>query len=169
MFESFFGSLIALGPLGLFLLAIISHATILLPLPLDLALIPMSSVDFFGLGAWTPFVLAIIVSIGSAIGELTAYFVGVAGIKTFEKMNNKQADKLRALEKRLEKSGMWFIALLAFLPIPFDLVGIAAGLARFSKTKFLAGFLIGKTPRFIVLAYAGYLGVPWLLKLFGAA
>jgi len=167
MLEGLFAYLIALGPIGLFFGGIISHATIFLPMPLDFAIIPLATIDFFGLGPLTPLLLGIIVSIGSAIGELTSYFLGSAGIKTFESMKRKEVDALRILKERLEKSGVWFIALLAFLPIPFDLVGIAAGLAKYSKKKFLMGFLIGKTPRFVALAYAGYFGLPWLLKFFG--
>jgi len=169
MLEAFFAVLTSFGPLGLFFISIISHATVLLPLPLDLALIPLASIDFFGLGIWTPLILGLIVALGAAIGEMSSYYIGFVGVKTYENMNKKQTSKLEALKDRLEKSGTLFIALLAFIPIPFDLVGVAAGLAKYSKKKFFVGCLLGKTPRFVLLAYAGYFGVPWILKLFGAA
>jgi len=59
------------------------------------------------------------------------------------------------------------IAFFAFTPLPFDLIGIAAGLVKYSKKKFFLGCLIGKIPRYIILAYAGYFGITFLIHFFG--
>lgn len=169
MLEGLFGFFYSAGPLGLFFAAIVAHATLFLPLPVDLVLIPLSAIDFFGLGPVTPFLLGIIVAVGSSIGEMTGYFVGLAGINTFEKMKTSEVSQLKVLKEKLEKFGMPFIAFFAFMPLPFDLLGIVAGLSRYSKKKYFVAGTVGRIPRYALLAYAGYFGMPFILKLFGMA
>jgi len=159
--------LVAIGPLGLFIAAIIAHATLFLPLPIDMILIPLSAIDFFGLGVITPLLLGIIVAFGASIGEFSGYFVGLAGIKSFEKMRASEVSQLKILKQKLEQWGMPFIAFFAFVPLPFDLMGIVCGLSRYSKKKFFLAGTTGRIPRYVILSYAGYFGVPFILKLFG--
>ena len=159
--------LVSIGPFGLFLAAIIGNASLFLPLPVDLLIIPLSLVDYFGLGVVTPFILGLIVALGASIGEFSGYLVGLAGIKSFETMKKKEIEQLKILKERLETVGIPLIAFFSFTPLPFDLIGIAAGLAKYSKTKFFIGCLLGKIPRYIILAYAGYFGVTFLTHFFG--
>ena len=167
MIEAFMAFLVSIGPLGLFIAAIIGNASLFLPLPIDLLIIPLASVDFFGLGIFTPFILGLIVAFGASIGEFSGYLVGLAGIKSFESMQKQEIEKLKQLKNSLEKIGVPLIAFFAFTPLPFDLIGIAAGLAKYSKKKFFLGCLIGKIPRYIILAYAGYFGITFLIHFFG--
>ncbi|MBT4192586.1 MAG: hypothetical protein HOE11_04715 [Candidatus Diapherotrites archaeon] len=168
MIEAFIAFLVSIGPLGLFIAAIIGNASLFLPLPIDLLIIPLATVDFFGLGVITPLILGLIVALGASIGELSGYFVGLAGIKSFESMKNKEVEKLRLLKEKLETVGIPLIAFFSFTPLPFDLVGIAAGLSKYSIKKFFIGCLLGKVPRYVILAYAGYYGIGFLIHLFGA-
>jgi membrane protein YqaA with SNARE-associated domain len=160
----------AIGPLGLFIAAIIGNASLFLPLPIDLIIIPLASIDFFGLNNWifplTPLVLGFIVGLGAAIGEFSGYFVGLAGIKSFESMQKSKVEKLKLLKDKLEQVGIPLIAFFSFTPLPFDLIGIAAGLAKYSKKKFFIGCFAGKFPRYVILAYAGYFGVNFLIHFF---
>lgn len=160
--------LISIGPIGLFIAAIIGNATLFLPLPVDLIIVPVSTIDFFGLGILTPFILGIIVGIGASIGEFSGYFIGLAGIKSFESMSKKEIKNLNILKEKLQDVGIPLIAFFSFTPLPFDLIGIAAGLAKYPKSKFFIGTLIGKIPRYTILAYAGYFGITFLIHLFGA-
>lgn len=159
--------LISIGPLGLFIAAIIGNASLFLPLPIDLLIIPLASVDFFGIGIFTPFILGLIVAVGASIGEFSGYLIGLAGIKSFESMQKQEIEKLKQLKNSLETIGVPLIAFFAFTPLPFDLIGIAAGLAKYSKKKFFLGCLLGKIPRYIILAYAGYFGITFLIQFFG--
>jgi membrane protein YqaA with SNARE-associated domain len=168
MIEAFIAFLVSIGPLGLFIAAIIGNASLFLPLPIDLLIIPLATIDFFGLGVITPVLLGLIVALGASIGEFSGYFVGLAGIKSFEAMKNKEIEKLRLLKEKLETVGIPLIAFFSFTPLPFDLVGIAAGLSKYSKKKFFIGCLLGKIPRYVILAYAGYYGIGFLIHLFGA-
>jgi membrane protein YqaA with SNARE-associated domain len=167
MLEGFFEFLISIGPIGLFLAAIIGNATLFLPLPVDILIIPVSTIDFFGLGVITPLILGIIVGVGSSIGEFSGYFIGIAGIKGFESMSKKEIKQLHVIKDKLNKVGIPLIAFFAFTPLPFDILGLAAGLAKYSKTKFFIGSLLGKVPRYIILSYAGYYGIGFLIHLLG--
>ncbi len=171
MIESFMTFLISVGPigllLGLFFGAIIANASLFLPLPIDLLIIPLASIDFFGLGILTPLILGLVVGFGASIGEFSGYFVGLAGIKSFESMKQHEVEKLKLLKDKLEIFGVPLIAFFAFTPLPFDLVGVAAGLAKYSKKKFFVGCVLGKVPRYIILAYAGYFGINFLIHFFG--
>ena len=167
MLEALMTFLVSIGPLGLFIAAIIGNASLFLPLPVDLLIIPLASVDYFGLGIITPFILGLIVGVGASIGEFSGYLIGLAGIKSFETMKKQEIDQLKLLKERLEKVGIPLIAFFAFTPLPFDLIGIAAGLAKYSKTKFFIGCALGKIPRYIILAYAGYFGITFLIHFFG--
>ncbi len=172
MIDALMAFLVSIGPLGLFVAAVIGNASLFLPLPIDLLIIPLSTIDFFNLNngiiPLTPLILGVIVGIGASIGEFSGYIVGLAGIKSFESMQKKEVDKLRTVKEKLENVGVPLIAFFAFTPLPFDIIGVAAGLAKYSKKKFFIGCAAGKIPRYIILAYAGFFGIGALIHLFGA-
>ena len=170
MFEDLGVLLAGLGPLGvivLFFVSIIGNASLFLPVPVDIVLLFLAPIDFLGLGIMTPLVLGIVVALGASIGEFSGYVVGLAGIKSFESMKNKEVEKLKLLKDKLEVVGIPLIAFFAFTPLPFDLIGIAAGLSKYSKKKFFIGCFAGKLPRYVILAYAGYFGITFIMQLFG--
>jgi len=166
----FFGYLAEAGPIGFFFLAIITNATVFLPVPvLEIALIAAGSANFFGLGIFSPLLIGIAAGCGAAIGELSGYFVGAGGRHVFKHFNKDQSEKIIAFGKKLEKKGLIALVVFAFLPLPFDLAGVAAGIARYPKHLFMLGCALGKSPRYALLAYAGYFGLPWVLHFFGVS
>ena len=167
MLEGMMSTLVAFGPIGFFFAAIIGNASIILPLPIDLIFIPFASVDYFGLGAATPLLLGIIVGTGAAIGELSGYIIGFMGVRSFEAMKKSEVEKIHHIKEKISNKGIPLVAFFAFTPLPFDVVGLAAGLVKYSLKKFFAGCWLGKVPRYVILAYAGYFGMPLLLRLFG--
>ena len=171
MFEDLGIILAGLGPFGvvvLFFVSIIGNASLFLPVPVDIVLLFLAPIDFLGLGIITPLILGFVVALGASIGEFSGYLVGLAGIKSFESMKKKEVEKLKLLKEKLEQVGIPLIAFFAFTPLPFDLIGIAAGLSKYSKKKFFIGCLAGKIPRYILLAYAGYFGISFIMQFFGA-
>ena len=170
MFEEWGMILAGLGPMGivgLFFISIIGNASLFLPVPVDVIVLFLAPIDFLGLGIITPLIIGVVSAFGASIGEFSGYLVGLAGIKSIEKMKKKEVDKLNGLKKKLEEVGIPLIAFFSFTPLPFDLIGIAAGLARYSKKKFFIGCLIGRVPRYIILSYAGYFGISFLMHFFG--
>ena len=162
-----FTQLLTFGPIGLFFAAILANASVLLPLPIEVLVIPLASIDYFGAGILSPLFLGLLVGFGAAIGELVAYFFGVGGNKVLKKLNKEQLVRVKWIEDNVEKYGVSFVALFAFVPFPFDLIGIACGVLKFPMHLFFLGAMVGKIPRYTILCYAGYFGVPWLLALFG--
>ena len=91
------------------------------------------------------------------------------GHKGLKKVKPEDALKIERLTKRIKNKGIPIIALGAFTPFPFDLIGIAAGLIKYDPKKFLIGALLGKIPRYILLGLAGYYGLSALrVSFFGA-
>jgi len=138
------GELRHLGYFGVFLISLVSSATVFVPLP-GFAVV-------FAMGAFlNPLLVGIAAGVGSGIGEITGYLVGFAG------HDAAMGTKLFRRHKReIEKYGPLAIFALAFVPNPaFDVAGIAAGAIKMPIWKFALATIAGKTLRFILLAYAG--------------
>ena len=94
------------GYLGVFLISLLSSATILLPAP--------GWAVVFALGrSLDPFYLALFAGLGSGIGELTAYFAG-NGIQSIIK--NKHLEQIKQFIKNYD---IYAILILSFIPNPF--------------------------------------------------
>ncbi|MDO9129755.1 MAG: VTT domain-containing protein, partial [Anaerolineales bacterium] len=116
----------AFGYPGIFLIVLISYATILMPVPGMAVVFSMS-------GVFHPLGVALVAATGGAIGEISGYLAGYSGRAIIE--NWKMYDKITA---RVRKYGGPAILVLAALPNPFfDLVGVAAGVLKMPLWKFL--------------------------------
>jgi uncharacterized membrane protein YdjX (TVP38/TMEM64 family) len=89
------------------------------------------------------------------------------GIKSFEKMKKSEVENINHLKEKIANAGIPIIAFFAFTPLPFDAVGLAAGLIKYSIKKFFIGCWVGKVPRYIIIAYAGLFGVQFVKLVFG--
>ncbi len=152
------------GLLGLFLAALVGNATIFLPAPIDLLVFAVGAIveDPFFL-----FVAALVAALGAAIGEMSAYILGLLGIKTLQRMSEQRVEKILDLGERLANKGIPIIFLGALTPFPFDLIGIAAGLIKYNPRKFFAAALAGKAVRYIIIAFAGFFGAASIKAWFG--
>jgi len=166
VFEFLAGLVPAFGYLGIFLVTLISSASIFIPIPGWLFIIPA------GLYL-NPWLVAVIAGIGAAIGELTSYGVGYAGEKIY--LSRKKGKKKKYIQKWLDKIEIWFqrhggftvIFVFALTPLPDDIVGIFCGAIKYDIKKFFLAQLIGKILMSLILVYAGYYGLTWFLGLFG--
>jgi len=162
LFESFLvwsnNFIISFGYFGIFIVSIIGTATILFPFPVDIIIFTSS-------GFFNPLLIGIIAGIGSAIGELTSYYIGRAGRK-FVIIKIKEGERFSKAEKLLNKYGFWTIPLFAFTPLPMDIIGLICGNIKYSVKKFFIGLLIGKIPRSLIFALAGNYAMSWILELY---
>lgn len=134
----------SLGYLGIFLLSMLGNATIIFPVPSVLA-------AFLGGSILNPFWVGIIAALGATIGEFTGYLAGYGGRAVIE---NPQ--KLKKIEKWMEKYGLWTIFMLAIIPNPlFDLAGIASGMFHLPVWKFFFSTWAGKIIKFLGFSYLG--------------
>ncbi len=148
MIESLISFLLkSFGYFGIFLVSLISTSTIFLPAPLYLIIV-VSSV--YGMN---PLLVAFFSGLGMAMGELTSYFIGLGGNKLMEKKYKKT---IRKFEKFFKKYGFLAIVLAAFLPLPFDFVGISAGIGRYEIKKFILATFVGKFFKALLLAFFGF-------------
>ncbi|MAG22241.1 MAG: hypothetical protein CL943_02970 [Candidatus Diapherotrites archaeon] len=151
------------GLLGLFFVALVGNATIFLPAPIDLLV--------FAVGALVDnpvFLLAVVfvTALGAALGEMSAYILGLLGVKTLQKMSEKRVEKIFEIGENLANKGIIIIFFGSFTPFPFDLIGIAAGLVRYDYKKFFVAAFAGKLARYLVIAFAGFLGATWVKGFF---
>jgi len=129
---------------GIFLISLLSNATILVPLPGVMITSAMAMV-------FSPFWVAIASGAGAALGELSGYLVGFGGQPMIEK-----SERVKKLTAWMQRNQSWTIFLLALVPNPlFDMAGFMAGVSRMPVWKFLFFCLMGKIAKMLVFAYLG--------------
>jgi membrane protein YqaA with SNARE-associated domain len=142
------------GYAAVFIVGLISNATLILPVP-GLA---VSSV--LG-GVFNPWMVGLVGGVGQALGELTGYMAGYSGQKWVDERFGS-----RRLVLWTQQYGVFAIFLLALLPNPlFDIAGMAAGALRLPVWKFLLSCAAGKVIKNILFAVVGSYGVGALFKL----
>jgi membrane protein YqaA with SNARE-associated domain len=153
VFRDRVANLAGYGYLGAFLISLLSSATIILPVP-GIAVI-------FALGAtYDPYLVGLAAGVGSALGELSGYMAGYSGQGVF-----KKSKTYLRMERWMRRRGSMVILVLAFVPNPiFDLAGAAAGILKYPIWKFLLFCFLGKTPRSILVAFAGAWALEGVLK-----
>jgi membrane protein DedA with SNARE-associated domain len=143
------------GYAGIFIVSILSTATIILPVPGFLLIMAAGTVS--SLNLW---LVAIISGAGMAIGELTGYAVGKGGGKA---LSMKDTKWLKKGEEWFRKGrGFLFIMIFAATPLPDDVTGILGGAFSYDLRKFLLATFIGKVIMNIALVFTGYYGFNWL-------
>ncbi len=152
--------IITWGYLGLFLVEVIGSMSIFFP-------VPAFAVNFFlgGMPGFNPWIVGMVAGLGSAIGEMTSYILGRGGRRIVNKKHLKLLNKAR---KWIETHGAFvIIVLFAATPLPFDIIGILAGMMNYNIKRFFLATLTGKTLAGLILAWAGYYSVGWILTVFG--
>lgn len=154
IFRSHLQELAGYGYLAVFVVGLVSNATIILPIP------GLAVSSLLG-GVFNPWLVGLVGGLGQALGELSGYMVGYSGQALVDK--NPTYHRLSGWMRR---HGMLTIFLLALVPNPlFDLGGIAAGALRFPVWKFLASCMAGKVIKNAAFALAGYYGLETLLRI----
>lgn len=136
-----FGSL---GYPGIFLVALLSSATVFIPLPGIMFTTAMGAV-------FNPFWVAVAAGLGAGLGEFSGYLVGFSGRELVERTHWHVR-----VEGWIKKYGVWFIMGLAMVPNPaFDLVGFSAGVLKMPVWKFFIGTLTGNILKMMLFAFGG--------------
>jgi membrane protein DedA with SNARE-associated domain len=143
------------GYAGIFLIALMANATVLLPAP-GVAII-------YAMGAvFNPLGVGLAAGTGGAIGELSGYFAGFSGQAVIER-----TDIYNRFQPQVEKYGGWAIFVLSAIPNPFfDIAGIAAGIAKMPIRTFLLSTWAGQIIKMSFFAIAGYYSLEWLTNFF---
>jgi uncharacterized membrane protein YdjX (TVP38/TMEM64 family) len=129
---------------GIFLISLLSNATIILPVP------GLAATALGGL-AFNPLWVGLAAGPGLALGELTGYLAGYSGRAALE-----EPERYQRIERWIQRRGSWVIFILSAIPNPFfDLAGIAAGAVRFPLWRFLLVCWLGQTVKALTVAYLG--------------
>lgn len=151
IFRGYIPALSGYGYFGIFLISVLTNATLFFPAP-GLAFV-------FTLGGSLNFwLVGLFAGIGSAIGELSGYIAGYSGQPAIGRM-----DLYDRIKPYLEKYGPAIIFFLAAVPNPFlDAAGIAAGVMKIPVRQFLFWTFLGKLIKMTVVAYFGYHSIKWI-------
>ena len=141
------------GYAAVFLVGLISNATLILPVP-GLA---VSSI----LGSvFNPWIVGLVGGLGQALGELTGYMAGYSGQTWVD-----EHPRYDRLVRWMQRYGVLTVFVLALLPNPvFDVAGIVAGVLRMGVWRFLLSCAAGKVIKNIGFALAGYYGIGGLIE-----
>ena len=138
----------ALGYPGIFLIALLANATVLLPAPGVAVIYAMGAI-------FNPFGVGLAAGTGGAIGELSGYLAGFSGQAVVER-----TDIYNRIKPWVDKYGGWAILVLSAIPNPFfDVAGIAAGMAKMPIQIFLLFTLIGQLIKMTLFALAGHYSI----------
>ena len=140
-----------LGYLGLFISSFLSAT--LIPLSPEILL---GILIFNGFKLWLTILVA---TLGNFLGGITTYFVGYLGDwKKIEKYFKIRKEKVYSLKKRIDKLGS-FIAFFSWMPILGDILTLSLGFFRVNIKGVFVWMFIGRSLRFIVIAYLIYNGI----------
>ncbi len=138
------------GYLGVFVISLLSAATIFIPAPGWAAIIALG-------GVLNPYLVGIVAGIGSGLGEFTGYMIGNGA----RELSDAKFDRYKNM---IRKYGAGAIFVLAFIPNPlFDVAGLVAGALKIKVWKFLLACILGRILRYIILAHAGMFIGPYIL------
>lgn len=144
------------GLLGVFVIALMANATVLLPAPGVAIIYAMGSV-------FNPFLVGLAAGTGGALGELSGYLAGFSGQAVIER-----TDVYDRFKPWVDKYGGWAIFVLSAIPNPFfDVAGIAAGISKMRMRTFLLSTWAGQLIKMTLFALAGRYSIEWLTKFFG--
>lgn len=132
------------GYVGIFLVQLLSSATVILPVPGVIITTAMGAV-------FNPMGVAVAAGFGAALGELSGYLVGFSGQGVAER-----TPIYNRIEDWMQRYGDWAILVLAFIPNPFfDIAGMMAGALRKPVWRFFLFCLVGKILKMMMFAYGG--------------
>lgn len=145
--------LAAYGYPGIFVVAMLSSATVLLPAPGVAFVFAMGSV-------FNPILVAVVAAAGAAVGELSGYLAGFSSQGVAEHLH-----VYRRVRGWMSRYGGWTIFAMAAIPNPFfDLAGMAAGALKVPIWQFIFPSLAGQIVKMMIFAFTGAYSIPWLVN-----
>ena len=140
--------LVALGPFGLFGLALLDSTFVPLPSSTDALMILLAAAH----PSWM-IIYALLATSGSAIGCLILYYISRrAGSRALSRFSPSRRRRVKELIERYDVLSVLVASLLP-PPFPFKLFVITAGVFRFSVMRFIIAIVAGRAFRFLLEGY----------------
>ena len=145
--------------LGVFIISLLGSASIAFPIPYTLVIL------FLGMNhIIDPLTLTVAGGLGSAVGQLSGYYIGYFGAKL---VSVERRRKMEFFVKMFKKYGSALVFLFALTPLPDDLIIIPLGVLRYSFIRVFIPLLMGKLLMCFLLAYFGNIFGTLLYAMFG--
>jgi membrane protein YqaA with SNARE-associated domain len=158
-----FEQLNSYGYAGLFLISLISAASIVMPMPGVAAITSAGAVLDPIFGIPVPLAVGVVAGLAETLGEFTGYAAGYGGSPLFRERPN-----YARVHRWMERRGMQTMFLLSCFPNPLvDVAGVAAGAVQMNVRRFFVSVLAGKFVKNVYLAAGGLAGAELFQKLFG--
>jgi membrane protein YqaA with SNARE-associated domain len=148
-------ALIAYGPWGVFLLALVDSMGIPLPAAIDALLIGVAATSSHA--PHIAYLTALLAVLGSVIGNLVLFLAARQGRRLMRKAE-PLPDKRRTFEHWFRRYGLLTVfipAITPLLPLPLKVFVISAGAFHTSLGRFLAVILTARVIRYFGEAYLG--------------
>ena len=150
--ERLAATLVAWGPLGVFLLAILDSAGIPLPTAVDFTLVTIAAVD-----PKRAYLTAFIATVGSGIGCMILFYLARKGGELYLDKHSL-TPRGRRFRRWFQHYGLLTVfipALVPVPPLPTKLFVICAGALGVRPHSFLLAVMLARVPRYFGLAYLG--------------
>jgi membrane protein YqaA with SNARE-associated domain len=165
------------GFIGLFVISLFAGSPIPVPTPNMILTFTLGSV-------FNPVLVALVSSLGNAIGNAMVYFVGRGGLEFFKnlELNARKFKGIRPsrfarflykikmprINEFARKNALWAVFVLGMYPNPLLMtVEMGMGAARYNFWKFFIVCWAGKMVEALALSYLGYYGLRSILSYFG--
>ncbi len=136
---------------GVFVISLLSAATMFLPAPGWVIVLAMARI-------LNPLYVGIAAGIGSGLGEINGYLIGQGA-----KDATDSEERFKKWSDWIRKNDFLVILVLAFIPNPlFDIAGLAAGALGVLLWRFLLACVLGRTLRYLLLAYLSAFSIQYL-------
>lgn len=120
------------------------------PIPPDVLMVPMALAR-----PERAYRLALVCTVASVVGGMLGYLIGYGLYEAVAlpliHLYHMEA-RADALVLQFQQYGLWVILLKGLTPIPYKIVTIASGMARFDFGLFVAASIITRGARFFILA-----------------
>jgi membrane protein YqaA with SNARE-associated domain len=142
------------GYLGVFIISVLAGGTVVVP-------VPALAVVFALGGVLNPAIVGAVAGLGEAAGAMLIYLTGMGGRTMFQSRFPRVYPRVVAWVRRKGPLAV-FLYSAVLNPFYYPLT-LAAGALRFGLWRFFFLTWAGKTVKGMTVAYAGYLGLRWLL------
>jgi membrane protein YqaA with SNARE-associated domain len=137
------------GGAALFLNAVAESS--FFPLPPDVLLIALSI-----LRPPLSFVYAAICSVGSVLGGVLGYFLGLKGGRPLLRRLISE-ERIRFVERYYQRYDVWAVGIAGFTPIPYKVFTISAGAFDLDLKRFILVSLVSRSARFFLVGLVIFL------------
>jgi len=127
------------GPLGIFILSLVSNSIPFIAVPYLAILVSYAALIP---GIYDKVILAVASAAGAALGKVVIYFIGYSVRIGLSERNLKN---LELFNKIASRSMFIAIAVFAATPLPDDILYIPLGLAKYNIVLYFLAILLGKT------------------------